>query len=189
MIVYKITNKINGKIYIGQTICKLNRRMANHLSRQQTPIEKAITKYGIESFEICVIDHASDKETLNEKEIYWINTFNCKAPFGYNLTDGGEGRNGVVVSTETRDRLSEANKNRGPMPIKTRLKISNANKGRVVSRETRKKLSVALTGKKHSDEHNLKVKLNHARPFKGKKFTDEHKKHLSDSIKVAKGKK
>ena len=125
MIIYKVTNKINGKIYIGQTTRPLNQRMSEHLANGRTSyFDRALRKYGIQSFDVDVIDNAETKEELNEKEKYYIEFFNCKVPNGYNLTDGGEGQLGVrrfgednshwgkKHSKETKNKLSEIRKNK-----------------------------------------------------------------------------
>lgn len=70
MIIYKITNKINGKLYVGQTIRPLKRRIWNHLCKTGTAISSALRKYGIENFVIEEIDRAETKEELNKKEQY-----------------------------------------------------------------------------------------------------------------------
>ena len=66
MIIYKITNKINGKIYIGQTIQTLNARMRQHLSPPKShtisAIDAALKKYSINSFTIEIIDAAESIE-------------------------------------------------------------------------------------------------------------------------------
>jgi group I intron endonuclease len=110
MIIYKIENKINGKIYIGQTKYTIEKRIYSHL-RANSFIGKALRKYDIQSFDISIIDNATIKEVLNEKEVYWIKFYNCKSPNGYNLTDGGEGTSGHIhiVSQETRKKISKAN--------------------------------------------------------------------------------
>lgn len=71
-----------------------------------------------------------------------------------NLTDGGDGASGAVVSPETRARLSAANRNPSP---KTRAKISAAGKGRVFTPETRSRISAALKGRNRSPEHRAKL--------------------------------
>lgn len=96
MIVYKVTNKLNGKIYIGQTSRSLNRRMAEHLANHRTSyFDRALRKYGINNFDIEVIYNAKTKHELDEKEQYFIKFFNSKIPNGYNMTDGGEGQIGI----------------------------------------------------------------------------------------------
>lgn len=68
MIIYKIENKLNGKIYIGQTKNNLNERIQSHLENKKTLIGRALRKYGIQNFEISVIDYAENKEWLDDKE-------------------------------------------------------------------------------------------------------------------------
>lgn len=85
--IYKITNKINGKSYIGQSVC-IERRWKEHLNRHsKSLIHKAIEKYGEQNFDFSIVEECC-QEDLDEKEQYWIkyyNTFND----GYNLTRGG----------------------------------------------------------------------------------------------------
>ena len=113
IIIYKITNKINGKIYIGQTIQKLNRRVSDHVAKskkcgKKTVFASAIKKYGIENFDITVIDKAETRAELNEKEILHIANFNSLYPNGYNLDKGGNSRSWNI---ESRLKLSESKRN------------------------------------------------------------------------------
>lgn len=78
MIIYKATNKINNKVYIGQTVRSLEVRMSEHKRHNYTAFDKAINKYGLENFDVEVIDTAKDINELNEKEIYWIKYYNLK---------------------------------------------------------------------------------------------------------------
>lgn len=92
--IYKITNTVNGHLYIGQTTSSLEERMKKHRSRfynkeQNTGLYKAMEKYGIENFEISLIEDCPD-EKLDEREKYWISYFNTYAGEGYNLTPGGQ---------------------------------------------------------------------------------------------------
>lgn len=87
--VYKITNKINGKSYVGITTQGIKERFKQHCQAKSC-VGNAIRKYGKENFEISLIDVANGHKELMEKEIYWIdycNTFGS----GYNMTVGGEG--------------------------------------------------------------------------------------------------
>ena len=93
--IYKITNLINGKIYIGQTN-NPKRREREHFSLTPSILEdnnskilyNALLKYGPQNFSFEIIE---DKcENYNEKEKFWIKTLNTLAPFGYNMTEGGE---------------------------------------------------------------------------------------------------
>jgi len=130
VIIYKIENKSNGKIYVGQTQRTLQERIREHKrkSRKLSYIDRAIKKYGLENFIVEVIEECETIDELNEREKFWIRELNCKIPNGYNLTDGGLGR--VVTDKERKNK-------------------SESQKGHVVSEETRKKISKANTGKTH----------------------------------------
>ena len=106
MVIYKVTNTVNGKCYIGQTVRFLKRK-ADHSRRHSQCIclRAAIARYGLGSFEFCVIDHATTKDELNQKEAYWIKQCNSKAPNGYNLTDGGDGTPGHAQDESTRAKI------------------------------------------------------------------------------------
>ena len=93
--IYKITNTINDKIYIGQTNYSIKKRWKDHvvaarnLSRKY-PLYLAMYKYGVENFTIEVIEEC-DNSILNEREIYWIKYYNSYK-HGYNATIGGLGK-------------------------------------------------------------------------------------------------
>lgn len=89
--IYKIQNKLNGKIYIGQSV-NITRRLWEHkTSKNAKPgnIDYYIQKEGIDNFEYDIIEEC-DKESLIEREIYWIKYYDSYNK-GYNLTLGGEG--------------------------------------------------------------------------------------------------
>lgn len=94
--IYCIQNKINGKQYIGKTVQNIHTRFSEHVFEstkergKQRPLYRAFNKYGIENFEISIIEKVNDISELSSREIYWIeklNTFH----FGYNATKGGDG--------------------------------------------------------------------------------------------------
>jgi hypothetical protein len=170
-LVYKITNKIDGMIYIGQTTQRIISRVLKHIRYNRFYIGKALNKYGIDSFDISIVDIASSKKELNEKEIYWIKKFDCKSPNGYNLTDGGEGC--FNPTKETRLRMS-----------KSHVGHIGYNKGKVFSEATRKKMSEAMKKRKLSPEHikNMSESLKGRKsPMEGKHHTDSTKKKISDA--------
>ena len=89
--IYKITNQLNGKFYIGQSVDIYKRWLVHCRDTDTCPIHKAIQKYGKENFSIEVLEECS-KEELNEKEIFWINKQNgYESSNCYNATKGGEG--------------------------------------------------------------------------------------------------
>lgn len=103
--IYKITNKINGKIYIGQTSLSVEDRFNAHVYNAETNcqfhLSKAIRKYGKENFIFESIDYALTKKEINEKEIYWIKELKSNNRlYGYNMTYGGEGGNTYMCKTE-----------------------------------------------------------------------------------------
>ncbi len=115
--VYKITNKINSKVYVGITVQGYKTRWFKHCSDaihdSTFPLHNAIRKYGIDNFQIEVIEVCNTIEELKNREKYWISTLQSRnTQNGYNLTDGGDGTFGRIFSEETKKKLSIAAKNR-----------------------------------------------------------------------------
>ena len=110
MLIYKITNKINGKSYIGQTTKDAQIRWKQHCkcASHCHALSSAIKKYGKDNFTIEEICIASDLEDLNKKESNYIIEFNTLAPNGYNLTSGGKR---PLFSEETKKRMGSKGKN------------------------------------------------------------------------------
>ena len=100
-LIYKITNQLNNKVYIGKTVESLEERWKEHKLESRKPIRgsrplyAAIQKYGLENFKIELIEDNIDLEQLNFKEQYWIQYYNSYIGFkysnGYNATLGGDG--------------------------------------------------------------------------------------------------
>ena len=86
--IYKIVNKVNNKIYIGQSVNPTN-RWHNHKSCRRTYIGRAISKYGVKNFDFQILEWTKD---YDERERYWIDYYESYGPKGYNLTAGGEGQ-------------------------------------------------------------------------------------------------
>jgi len=91
--IYKITNSVNDKVYIGQTIHPLSYRFTNHLSDARNnrgyAIAAAIRKYGEENFRIDLIEECLESE-MNNLEVKYISQYKSFSPKGYNLTKGGD---------------------------------------------------------------------------------------------------
>jgi predicted DNA-binding protein YlxM (UPF0122 family) len=102
VIVYLVTNKINGKKYVGITKKTLEQRKSQHIYVAKTEkgakFQHALRKYGEDGFSWEVIDKASTYEELLEKEIYYIEKYDSFRN-GYNSTLGGEGFNGFERPT------------------------------------------------------------------------------------------
>jgi group I intron endonuclease len=165
MIVYKIENKINGKIYIGLTTKDLSKRISEHIRDNKSPIQKALNKYGLQSFTVTVIDSAESRAVLCEKERYWIQHFKSNTRNkGYNLTAGGDGL--VNPSKSVRKRISKK--------VSALLQGNSRRKGITHSDETKHQISETL--KVSMNDPKVKKKMSIAR--KGKPFTEEHKRNI-----------
>ena len=125
MLIYKIENKLNGKIYVGQTRRTLEERMNEHKKEccKNCYIDRAIKKYGMENFKTEILEFCKTIEEMNEREIYWIKKLNCKFPNGYNLADGGKDSAGYITTPELSAKLSALRKGR-KIPPEQRAKIS-----------------------------------------------------------------
>ena len=102
--IYKVTNTINGKIYIGKTHYTVANRWSQHISAATVDshkvdynylLHKAIRKYGREAFIVETLEEVTDESILSERERYWITQYNScileDGSNGYNMTYGGEG--------------------------------------------------------------------------------------------------
>lgn len=90
--IYKITNLVNNKCYIGKTERTIKERWEEHLRKRNSldlPLYRALNKYGINNFQIEQLEECSS-QLVDERETYWITYYNsCEQ--GYNCTLGGEG--------------------------------------------------------------------------------------------------
>jgi len=80
MIIYKTTNLINGKIYIGQTTVGIDNRWKTHIrAKDDSIIHKAMRKYGTDNFKIECLYECDNIEDLNEQEKYYISHYKTEA--------------------------------------------------------------------------------------------------------------
>ena len=170
MIIYKIVNNINGKIYIGQTKHSLSKRIAGHIKDNSTPVQKALNKYGLESFTIFVIDHADSKAVIDEKERYWIRVLKSnQRAYGYNMTAGGDGL--VNPSKKVRSKISNTLKEH----YKTHEHTSGFS-GHSHKESSKKKMSETLKVTMNLPE--VKAKMSASAP---KTKSEEHKRKIGDA--------
>ena len=174
--IYRITNLINEKTYIGYTSHSPDRRFRQHCQPSGTSlINKAIKKYGEENFSFDVLYQSKDRDhTLFTMEEYFIRVENSHANdgHGYNRSYGGTSNNrGITYGTETRKRMSKARI--GKKRPNSGAKISSALKGRVITDSHREKLRQAQTGKVLSEETKSKMR-------KSKNFTTEQRAAMAD---------
>jgi group I intron endonuclease len=144
--IYKIRNRIDNKIYVGQTIGDLERRWKTHLNTGSNCryLKSAINKYGMDNFEFKLVCITFDNQ-LDDMEIKYIEQYNSLVPNGYNLRQGG---NSGTHHAETKQKISETLKNRyqnGLIHPRNQLGIPH-------SEITKKKISESLKGRKMSQE-------------------------------------
>lgn len=151
-IIYKLTNNVNGKIYIGQTTQKLSARLYQHFNLNDKDycrhFKRAIKKYGREGFKVEVVEKLTTIEELNSREEYWISFYNStNRQLGYNIKLGGCNRRHC---NETKYLIGKANTRR-VWKESSKRKIGDANRGRKVSEATRQKISKAISGEKNGN--------------------------------------
>lgn len=168
--VYCATNKINGKKYVGKTVGLLfDRKMIHYYDTRNGSklyFHNAIRKYGEDAFEWEILFESDNDEILLKEEMVEIICLKTKGEFGYNCTDGGEGAKGYRHTEESL------------------LRMSRAQKGRIVSESCRKKLSELLTGKPGTP-HTPEIKKLIGDRHRGIPKTPEHREKIRD---VRKGK-
>lgn len=180
--IYKITNLINNKIYIGQTVKERpsdrysqHRYLANHPEQEKSIsyLHRAMALDGLNNFKFEVIEEVENQQ-LDEEEQYWIKEYNCIAPNGYNITEGGNGTQGYSrpQTIEEREKRQQSNKNfyiEHPEAIeKARQRTLELWK----NEEYRKKVV----------EGNKKFRQEHPNLFKGENNPMYGKKHTEEAL-------
>ena len=179
--VYITTNKVNNRKYVGQHKGKFDSRYYG----SGLIISQALTKYGVENFEVQMLECCETRLELNECEKKWISYFNAvENEQFYNIAKGGEGGHTIAGYNDEQKQRYHDN-------------MSKALKGRVFSEEHKRKISKSLKnaslkrcgennpfyGKTHSEETKRRIAEKSSRNKLGKKLTEEHKKKISESHK------
>jgi group I intron endonuclease len=155
MIIYKTTNSINGKIYIGQSF----KNKPSYFGSGNI-IKKAIKKYGKQNFKKEIICFCESKEEMDKQEVFWINYYNStNSKIGYNILKGG---NGLTEIARKKSSLSH----KGQIPINKGKKLSDKEKN-FISERTKQSMS----------RPEIKEKM------KNRKYTEEWKANISKSCK------
>lgn len=110
MYIYRILNNLSGKSYIGQTRGDVHSRFNRHCRSSSGcyAIRDSIKKYGKDNFTVEILATCKSQDELNYLEMYFINKYNTLVPNGYNLTSGGSGSSGRIVTNETRQKLKNS---------------------------------------------------------------------------------
>ena len=190
--IYLITNLKNGKKYVGYTSKSICRRWKEHqwcaaTNQRNYYLYNAIKKYGIDNFKIQFLTESVDlKYAKDVLEPYYISIHksNCR-DFGYNMTSGGDGWNGMKHSDESKEkmRLSQLGKRH---TAQSKEKLRKANLGKVMSEESRQKMSVWQKGKTYDElygyEKSQRMKKNQSISRMGKTQSEETIEKKVDSV-------
>lgn len=156
-IIYLITNIVNNKSYIGQTIRSFKKRWYEHCKENKCSVlSMAIQKYSSEKFTYKILINC-DNDELNDYEKQYIKEYNTLVPNGYNIQSGGA--LGRIHCDESREKMRQS-----------KLGDKNHNFGKPRTNECKKNISISKSGNNHH--------------FYGKNLTIEHKKKLSLSHKT-----
>lgn len=162
--IYAIKNRVNGKVYIGQTI-NLERRWIAHKSdlrlgrHDNDYLQKAWTKHGEEVFEFSVLEECKIS-SLTEREQYWMDALQAlNRDHGYNLAPAAGSMLGYRFTEEQKLRLSEVYKGlpghiKSPEELR---KLSEATRRQMANPAARKLISDARKGKALTPEHRRKL--------------------------------
>lgn len=185
MIIYKATNKVNNKIYIGKTVNSLNDRILGHnsdarLNKFNSLFHAAIHKYGEDNFEWEILCETDSESKLNALEKFYIATYRKMARL-YNILNGGDGSGsgenhyfyGKHHTEETKKKISESKKGN------CKPNSGSFKKGQIISEETREKLKGRTPWNKGNGIY-MSGEKNH---FYGKKHSEETKRKISEKKK------
>jgi group I intron endonuclease len=187
MIIYKATNLVNGKVYIGQTIKGLAKRRAEHLFWSSHGsglyIHNAIRKYTDANFVWDVIDMCESRSELNIRECYWIKEYKSNdSSFGYNMTSGGDSPRGYKMSESAKKKIADSKRGK-PRSEETKRKLSLSHMGialgRKMPREAIEKRLQTMRGYRHSEETKRKIGLTSMGRSVGRKHTKEELAKMS----------
>jgi group I intron endonuclease len=190
--IYKITNNLNGMMYVGLTTkarptdrFSQHRYLARHPEQETNGtasyLHRAMNYYGVDNFSFEVIEEV-ENELLEEREKYWTTFYNCKMPNGYSLTEGGRGTPGYsrIQTEEEKLKRSESNKKFFEEHPEAKEQIRERTKKLWEDEEYRKK--VTESNKKFYAEHPDMFKGEN-NPFYGKHHTEESLQKIKEASK------
>lgn len=131
-IIYLIRNRINGKCYVGQTIGSFVQRYPgrNWIRNSNNPhLKAAVSKYGLDGFDIAILEHSKTLDELNTLEEFYAREYNCYSPHGYNLVQCGKNRKPHPESVAKRSRTIIMNDPTGQDVVITNIREFCRNEG------------------------------------------------------------
>lgn len=192
MIIYQLTNKLNGKSYIGQTVHTLHQRLKGHARhKRRSIIGNAIKKYGIQCFDSKILVYANSLEELNYYEEALIAKLHTQRPSGYNIKLGGGNHRGMTHTPEAIEKIRAASTGRQHSDeakakiSATRIMKQIRHTPEVLARISEKRKGQMsgeahpMFGKTHSEEAKRKI----SELSKGRHHTEEAKQKISEASK------
>lgn len=166
--IYKTTNLINNKIYIGQK--KASKFLGNKYLGSGKRLAEAVDKYGKDNFKVEMIEEALNEKDIDKKEMYWISYYkSTDMAIGYNICEGGrvnracKGDNNPSRRADVRKKISETHKRlfrEGKAKIPSRLGMHNTEESKRKQSENAKiNPNYGMRGKKTSEQTKNKIRL------------------------------
>lgn len=197
--IYTITNLINYKIYVGQTMKPKHRWSAHKCEAKANRVDyiiyRAMRKHGIDYFHFSILEIVSTQDEADKAESYWIDQFCTReSDYGYNLMPGGLVRIGWHHTIESKKKISDANigKMQPPHTEEWKKYMSDIMTGRILTEDWKEKISISNTGLTRSEEvrqnialakmgttHNEETKHKMSVAKLGKTKSDETKQRMS----------
>lgn len=196
--IYGIKNKVNGKIYVGQS-SNVKARLYNHKSalkhdmHMNDHLQKAWNKYGEFNFNFFIIEELDSIDKLNEKEIFWIDKYNANnREYGYNRCEGGGGSRGYKHTEEALLKIKEASTGSNhpfygkKHSFESIEQMRKSKIGKKMDEETKRKIGESEKGEKHhyyGKNRDEEVKRKISNKLKGRKLPEDTKNKMSESKK------
>ena len=182
-LIYKVTNLINGKVYIGQTTTSLEQRKREHEYRahsekRQTYFYNALNLYGSKNFKWEIIEKNIEFNELNDREKYWIFQYKSNLKdFGYNMTKGGDNADNLNKWRKENPELASLEAHKGWNKMK---QILSENPEKELVRKEKAKNGAQKYAKEHIEEikqRSYQIYLQH-KDAQEKTLQDNRKKQM-----------
>lgn len=163
--VYCILNTANGKRYVGSAARSFDHRFERHCrplnngTHHSSALQRAWNKYGAAAFEFRIVEVTAPEHAVAQEQVFINYWKTADKTHGYNMSPTAGSIFGLKYSAEAREKMSAANRRRGPVSDKTRAKMSSAKKGRAHTAKSRQNMAAAQVGRVHSEATRKKMSL------------------------------